>query len=91
MVGAYSLFLNPWVVARDIAVLVAYRRLAPPTGIPWATLPGGALGPVERGGRSAVWHPDPMGRHELRLHDGAAWTANVSDAGEAGIDPLPFA
>ncbi len=32
------------------------------------------------------WHPDPYGRHELRWHDGAEWTANVSDQGETCID-----
>ncbi len=36
----------------------------------------------------AGWLPDPTARHELRYWDGAAWTANVSDAGGAGQDPL---
>ncbi|MDW3219582.1 MAG: DUF2510 domain-containing protein [Acidimicrobiales bacterium] len=32
------------------------------------------------------WHPDPSGRHELRYHDGAAWTAHVSDGGATSTD-----
>ena len=35
------------------------------------------------------WAPDPSGRHELRLWDGRQWTANVSDQGRSGWDPLP--
>lgn len=38
---------------------------------------------------NAQWAPDPTGRHELRLHDGRHWTANVSDQGRSGWDPLP--
>ena len=38
--GLTSLFVNFWVVARDTAVLVGYRRLAPPTGLPGASTPG---------------------------------------------------
>ena len=35
------------------------------------------------------WFPDPTGRHDHRWWDGAAWTAHVADAGQAGSDPLP--
>lgn len=86
--GFISIFVNVWVVAKDVAVLRAYGALAPPSGLPWANRPGGVLAPVDSGERAAAWHPDPVGRHELRWHDGAAWTARVSDAGVAGIDPL---
>jgi len=34
------------------------------------------------------WHPDPVGRHEQRYWDGAAWTDQVSDAGDVTTDPL---
>lgn len=34
------------------------------------------------------WAPDPSRRHELRLWDGRQWTANVSDQGRSGWDPL---
>lgn len=38
----------------------------------------------------AGWQADPFGRHELRYHDGSAWTAHVSDAGVTGSDePVP--
>ena len=83
-----GVFVNSWIVARDIAVLRAYGALAPPSGLPWANRPGGVLPPVDGGERSATWHPDPLGRHELRWHDGSAWTARVSDAGDVGFDPL---
>src|SRR4051794_17886250 len=36
----------------------------------------------------AAWHHDPAGRHEHRYWDGAAWTADVSDAGVASVDPM---
>jgi len=39
-------------------------------------------------GPTGVWHPDPSGRHELRWWDGRGWTANVSDGGRPGVDPL---
>jgi hypothetical protein len=34
------------------------------------------------------WLPDPTGRHERRWWDGTTWTADVSDAGVSGNDPL---
>jgi hypothetical protein len=37
---------------------------------------------------NAQWAPDPTGRHELRLFDGHQWTANVSNRGVSGWDPL---
>jgi Scramblase/Protein of unknown function (DUF2510) len=36
----------------------------------------------------ANWYPDPMGRHQVRYWDGAAWTEHVSNNGVAGIDSL---
>jgi hypothetical protein len=36
----------------------------------------------------AGWYADPTNRHEYRYWDGAAWTADVSDSGEAATDPL---
>ena len=38
----------------------------------------------------AGWQADPFGRHELRYHDGTAWTAHVSDNGVTSTDePVP--
>ncbi len=37
---------------------------------------------------NSQWVADPTGRHELRLWDGRTWTANVSDSGRSGWDPL---
>jgi hypothetical protein len=85
--GIVSVFVNFWVVFRNLTVLAAYSAIAPPSGQPWANRPGGVLPPAD-GQREAAWHPDPMGRHELRWHDGAAWTARVRDADEVSIDPL---
>ena len=34
------------------------------------------------------WYPDPARRHEYRYWDGAVWTAQVADRGQAGVDPL---
>ena len=36
----------------------------------------------------ANWHPDPMGRHELRYWDGNVWTDHVSNQGVTGTDPI---
>jgi hypothetical protein len=35
----------------------------------------------------AGWHPDPLGRPELRYWDASQWTEHVADAGVAGVDP----
>jgi hypothetical protein len=34
------------------------------------------------------WYADPLGRFELRYYNGAAWTADVSSAGDRFVDPL---
>ena len=34
------------------------------------------------------WYEDPLGRHQYRYWDGAAWTQNVADSGQTSIDPL---
>jgi uncharacterized protein YxjI len=36
----------------------------------------------------ASWHPDPMGRHQLRYWDGKAWTDHVSNNGVQSTDAL---
>jgi hypothetical protein len=36
----------------------------------------------------ADWYPDPLGRHEFRYWDGAAWSDNVADGGQASVDPV---
>lgn len=36
----------------------------------------------------ANWYPDPLGRHELRYWDGAAWTDHVASQGRQGVDPV---
>lgn len=34
------------------------------------------------------WYPDPFRRFDLRYHNGASWTADVSAAGQRHIDPF---
>ena len=36
----------------------------------------------------ASWHPDPMGRHQLRYWDGKIWTDHVSNNGVQATDAL---
>ncbi|MEO7371011.1 MAG: phospholipid scramblase-related protein [Ilumatobacteraceae bacterium] len=36
----------------------------------------------------ASWHPDPMGRHQLRYWDGKVWTDHVSNNGVQATDVL---
>ena len=38
---------------------------------------------------NAQWATDPTGRHEFRMFDGQRWTANISDRGVSGWDPMP--
>lgn len=50
-------------------------------------------GPMAGGGGynpqvPAGWHPDPVGKHELRYWDGQNWTSHVSDASNTSEDPL---
>lgn len=42
----------------------------------------------EATGTPAAWHPDPVGRHELRYWNGERWTDHVSDGGVQGTDPV---
>lgn len=35
----------------------------------------------------ANWHPDPLGRHDLRYWDGSRWTDHVASRGLQGLDP----
>lgn len=37
------------------------------------------------------WYPDPIGRFELRFHNGVHWTADVSTSGTRFVDPLGLA
>jgi uncharacterized protein YxjI len=41
----------------------------------------------ETGTTAPDWYPDPSGRHELRYHDGNAWTEHVSSHGKQAVDP----
>ena len=57
-----------------------------------ATALGPALpGSVPRGfGRPspAAWHPDPLGRFDLRWWDGELWTEHVTEGGRQSVDPI---
>ncbi len=37
---------------------------------------------------NAGWWPDPLGRHEMRYHDGGRWTEHVSDQGAVAVNPI---
>jgi hypothetical protein len=37
---------------------------------------------------NAGWHPDPLGRHQLRYFDGEQWTPHVVDGSDVSFDPL---
>jgi len=40
---------------------------------------------------TAGWYPDPTGVHELRYHNGHAWTGDVSTDGVRHVSPVPAA
>ena len=42
-------------------------------------------------GYTAGWYPDPVGVHELRYHNGQAWTGDVSTDGVRHVSPIPAA
>ncbi|MEY2462948.1 MAG: hypothetical protein QOH64_1086 [Acidimicrobiaceae bacterium] len=42
---------------------------------------------TDTGTTAPDWYPDPSGRHELRYHDGSAWTEHVSSHGKQSVDP----
>lgn len=35
----------------------------------------------------AGWYPDPLGRYDLRYHNGTTWTADVAVDGRRAVDP----
>ena len=37
---------------------------------------------------NAGWHPDPLGRHQLRYFDGEQWTPHVVDGNDVSFDPV---
>ncbi len=54
--------------------------------------------PIDRGHEEHVvaqapqgWHPDPLGRFELRWWDGSTWTDHVAQGGQTSQDPLEAA
>ena len=60
------------------------RRLG---GTPATTAAAGAAATATAVSAPAPgWFPDPTKRHEQRYWDGAQWTANVADAGQASVD-----
>ena len=42
-------------------------------------------------GYTAGWYPDPVGVHDLRYHNGLAWTGDVSTDGVRHVSPVPSA
>ncbi|GJM37971.1 MAG: hypothetical protein DHS20C19_13380 [Acidimicrobiales bacterium] len=72
---------------RDNQPVEAATNWSPPDTAP-ATAPDPAAAPAAAPATEG-WHPDPSGRHELRYHDGSAWTAHVSDAGATSTDEGP--
>ncbi|MDX2379140.1 MAG: DUF2510 domain-containing protein [Acidimicrobiia bacterium] len=44
-------------------------------------------GPNAAGAQPAGWYSDPLGRFDLRYHNGRSWTADVSLSGERFVDP----
>ena len=55
----------------------------------WGTFPVQSSTPdPPSGGVPPAWYADPLGRHEYRYWDGAAWTHHVADGGQASVDPV---
>lgn len=62
-----SIFINAYVIARDLAAPLAFGRLDEAGGLPWANRPGGGE-PAADGRREARWLTDPLGRHGERWY-----------------------
>ena len=103
MAGAELLFVLSWLlIGPAVCALIAHaRRMEWWVGallgvLGWVGLiivlvmkPGGRAGAhLAPPPPNSQWAADPSGRHELRLWDGRQWTANVSDQGHSGWDPL---
>jgi hypothetical protein len=73
-------------MAMDGRSMITFRRRVAPTKAYLATPPP-RVSWLWAGASPAAWHPDPMGRHELRYWNGSAWTADVSDQGVQATDP----
>lgn len=80
---------EPW------SVTALEKRLAAATA---GSGQGGSAGiavdeptPAAPGGSAPGWYADPSGRHQYRYWDGASWTADVADSGQASVDPLDIA
>ena len=61
---------------------------APPTYAADAAVVAASQQYAPAGQAASGWYPDPSARHQLRWFDGSTWTANVSDDGATGSDPL---
>jgi hypothetical protein len=69
--------LQQWVAAASgVPVHEAYSSGYTTTSAGYASAP------------AAAWHPDPTGRHQVRLWDGVKWSDQVSDDGVVSTDPI---
>ena len=59
-----------------------------PSGDPGEASSHSASAVATPGAASPDWHADPLGRHQYRYWDGAAWTDAVADNGWQSTDPL---
>lgn len=59
-----------------------------PSGDPGEASSHGASEAVTPSAASPDWFADPLGRHQHRYWDGAAWTDAVADNGRQSTDPL---
>lgn len=79
-----------WVVGIGWLVALIYLlAIAPSSAGPSARPPTPPyLPPPGTVGPPSGWHPDPVGRFELRYWDGTRWTEHVSTAGVPETDRL---
>lgn len=84
---------GPTTVSSTVTSAVTPAAAAPspaPTASSAAPTPKPAPSTPAAGAAAGRWADDPFGRHQLRYHDGAAWTEHVSDQGTTGTDPAEW-
>jgi hypothetical protein len=88
-VAGQALMILAAALGSAMVVQLSRRQEAAATALGPA-LPGAVPTAVVRPASPPAWHPDPVGRFDLRWWDGRLWTDHVVRDGEQTQDPEPL-